>query len=509
MLINNEQFDEYAVVDLGSNSFHMIIVRKNGNALQTIYKNKQNVHLATGLDKNFNLSDSSIKRGVACLKLFSERLQDFPTSHVRVIATHALRVAKNRYQFLAEAAKVFPFPIQIISGQEEARLIYIGAINNEDTKQSKVKFVIDIGGGSTEIAIGTESSPILAESRPMGCVTYTKQFFSNKKVSKTNFKKACYAAEQQIEKIISLVKTQNISVAYGTSGTIKAIHNILLDLGVTDGIITPQRLNDLVTYILEFKDLDSINYPSLSKDRKNVFLAGLAIFCGVFSAFDIKELYYCQSALREGILYEMTGNYGYQDICKNTVISLSKQYHIDEKHATQVVKTAQHLIKQWKTQSSLLIEDSLETMLYWAAMLHEIGLSINFSNIHKHSGYIIKNCNMPGFNEEQQNLLSTLIRYHRKSIKFDNFPYFSLFESKQIYPLLQILRLAILINNQRSIIQDLDVIKLKLIDNNPQKFELIINNTFAHKNRLILLDLEQEQFYWLSNKDWELKITIN
>jgi len=503
----NNNFNEYAVIDLGSNSFYLLVVKKINDSLQIIYKNRKNVHLATGLNHEYQLSKSSINRGIACLALFTERLKDFPINHVKVVGTYTLRVAKNRHEFLMAAAKVFPYPIEVVSGQEEARLIYIGAISNESVAKSDVKLIIDVGGGSTEIAIGINSKPTLVESRPMGCVTYAKQFFPNQKIDRQSFERARFAAEQQVEKMIKLVKSKNISIAFGSSGTVKSIYNILLDIGVTDGIITLKRLDDLVSYVLEFKNFEDIDYPSLSKERKHVFVSGLAIFYGVFKAFGLQELHYTHSALREGVLYEMAGDHKiHQDICQQTIHNLFKQYNVDEAHANQVTITAKHLFKEWQQRSPIVIDKILESMLYWSALLHEIGLSINFSAIQKHSAYIIRNSNMPGFNEEQQFLLSILVRFHRKDFKLEKIPYFSLFENKQIYPLLQILRLSILINNQRSSTLDPNMFKLAILANDPHKIEITIDKEFAKHNRLILLDLEQEQQSWQQNKPWQLEI---
>ena len=507
---NNQSFNEYAVVDLGSNSFHMIIARKVDNTLQTIYKNKQTIHLAAGLNAQNYLSKNSIQRGIDCLTLFAERLQEIPTKNIKVIATHTIRVAKNKHQFITEAAKVFPYPIEIISGQEEARLIYLGAIANESTTlQTDVKLIIDIGGGSTEVAIGTTNSPQMTDSRPIGCISYSKRYFPKQKIDKAAFNKAVESAEQHFEKLANYVRNKEIFIAFGSSGTIKNIHQILLDLGVTDGIITRKRLDDLISYVFEFKHFKDINYPSLSAERKTVFLGGLAIFSGVFNVLGLKELHYCQSALREGVLYEMTNSdENYQDTRQNTAIALSKMYDIDERHASQVVMTTKVLLNQWKSQASYTIDQNIEAIVYWAALLHEVGLSINFSSIHKHSAYILQNSNMPGFNEEQQLLLATLVRLHRKSIKLNVIPYFTLFEPKHIYPLLQILRLAVLINNSRPNSIDFSAFKLQLIDNELTKFKLIIDKRFADNNKLLLLDLEQEQQYWRTHKDWQLMIII-
>lgn len=505
----NKEFDEYAVVDLGSNSFYLLICRYINGSLQVIYKNKQNVHLATGLNAKNELSETSIKRGIDCLALFAERLIGFPKTHVRVVATHTLRVAKNKQRFLAEAAKILPYPIEIISGQEEARLIYLGSFSADSTPSDGKKLIIDIGGGSTEIAIGIGSTPLIVESRPMGCVTYTKQFFPQQKITQTAFNKAKLAAEQQVEKLINVVKKQNIKISLGSSGTIKSIHNILVDIGVSDGIITQKRLDDLVCYILECKHFDEIDYPSVSEERKNVFIAGLAIFYGVFNVLNLEQLQYSSSALREGVLYELLDNYNYSNIRFNTVTALSKQYNIDEQHAQQVTKSVHYFFNQWKTQSKQDIDMQLQAILHWAALLHEIGLSINFSSIQKHSGYILQNCNMPGFNEEQQLLLSTLVRYHRKEIKVKKLPYFSLFEYKQVYPLLLMLRLAVLINNQKSADLDLNAFTLKVSGKKSTEIEIVIDKEFAENNRLILLDLEEEQEYWQQLKDWRLFISVN
>ncbi|OCG46272.1 hypothetical protein A9G28_10625 [Gilliamella sp. Fer1-1] len=505
-----DKFNEYAVVDLGSNSFYMVIVRIIDGAMQIIYKNKKNIHLATGLNANNQLNESSIIRGVQCLELFAERLKGFPAEHVRVIATHTLRVAKNKHQFLMAAAKVFPFPIEIISGQEEARLIYLGAMTTESTSSTDTKFVVDIGGGSTEIAIGkgNDLKPLLVASRPMGCVTYAKQFFHDQKIDFDSFQRARLAAEQQIESMIHIIKKQKITVAFGSSGTIKAIYRILLDIGVCDGIITPKRLDDLIRYILEFKSCQDINYPSLSNERKSIFVSGLAIFCGIFYALGLEALRFSPCALREGVLYELIDGPNFRDIRQNTAQLLSDHYNVDQRHAKQVVKTAKFLFSQWQQQTQIVIPPNLESILYWAAQLHEVGLKINFTSIHKHSSYILKNSNLPGFNEEQQLLLATLVRYHRKSINIDEIPYFSLFEYKHIISAMQMLRLSILINNQRNTDLNLDAFKLKLSKNSPTQITLEVNQDFVEKNKLILLDLEQEQKYWKPIDDWQLSIKI-
>lgn len=504
---SSQRLNEFAVMDLGSNSFHMIVAREKNGTLQIMNKMKQYVHLATGLNEQKELDQESITRGINCLTLFAERVKNFPPENIRIVGTYTLRVARNRHQFLQQAAAVLPYPIEIISGQEEARLIYAGIAHTESL--AGLKLVIDIGGGSTEIAVGDKFEPLLVDSRSMGCVTYSQQFFPDGHITKSAFNRAKMAAEQQVEKINAFIQEMNIPVACGSSGTIKSIYNVLLDMGVSDGILTPQRINDLTSYVLEFKTFSDIDFPSLSKERKSIFVAGLAILAGLFSALNLRELHYTQSALREGVLYEMatlSGDYG---IKQRTATALSQQYNVDVKHAHKVVNTTKYLLQQWKKQTPVLITPMLETTLYWAALLHEVGLNINLSSIHKHSAYILQNSNLPGFNQEQQLLLATLVRYHRKSIKIDNVPAFNLFEHKQIIPLLQLLRIAVLLNNQRQRDLTLSSFILNVIDDGKRNhLELIIDKPFAEKNRLIILDLEEEQRSWQQVKDWQLTVNI-
>ncbi|QIQ22097.1 exopolyphosphatase [Zophobihabitans entericus] len=504
---NDTTFDEYAVIDLGSNSFHMVVARHVNGSFQILNRIKQQARLAAGLNKNKELDQESIDRGVVTLSLFAERLKNFPPENVKIVGTHSLRVARNRNEFLKAAAQVLPYPIEVISGQEEARLIYFGVVQTEPTHD--LKLVIDIGGGSTELAMGTDIEPNFVDSRPMGCVTYTQQFFPEQKITPQAFKRATLAAEQQLEKIALPIQKSGAQIAFGASGTIKCIYNILLDMGVEDGIITTKRLNDLISYVFEFKTFDEINFPSLSAERRPLFVAGLAILTGLFNALKLKEMHYTQSALREGVLYEMTEQFSELNVRQRTALGLSAQYSIDNKHANKVVNTTKHLYQQWSKQvPSTLANPTMESILYWAALLHEVGLNINYSGIQKHSAYILQNSNMPGFNEEQQLLLATLVRFHRKSIKVQSIPSFSLFEPKQVAALIQILRLAVLINNQRQLDLPLEAFKLSVCDKMTNCLSLTIDQQISEQHGLMLLDLEQEQNYWEPVKDWQLLVNV-
>lgn len=508
MSIINET--DYAIVDLGSNSFHLLIVRKSENLTQVIYKNKESIHLVAGLDNDCMLSQEAIDKGVACLQKFAERLKTLQADHIKIVATHTLRVAKNKNQFLLAASAVFPYPIEIISGHEEARLIYIGALTQELTRENDTKLVIDIGGGSTEFALGQSLlSPNFVDSRQIGCVSFYKYFFSDGTITKKAFENAILEAEQEFEKITSILNTHSISKAYGASGAIKSVNLILNDLGYVDGIITKKRLQKIIDILLACNHYSEFDFPSLSEQRRSILLSGIAILAAIFNQLKLKEIQYTNGALREGALEQIIKTDESKNVCEKSVQKLIKQYQIDDSFSQEVLKIVKYFYKQWHAQANIKVSSRLKSILYWATLLHEIGLSINFSNIQKHSAYIVEHSDLAGFNEEQQLLLATLVHYHRKSIKFKAFPEFNLFNEKQWQALLQILRLAILMNAQRALDQHQKIacIELRLIDQQINHFELLIPTDFAQNNQLIVADLLKEQQHWNMNVNWKLQLT--
>lgn len=498
---SNNKPQEIAAIDLGSNSFHMVIARIVNGALQVLGRLKQRVHLADGLDSNNMLSEEAMERGIACLALFAERLQGFPAENVCIVGTHSLRQAANAEEFLKRAAKVIPYPIEIISGHEEARLIFMGVAHTQPEKGRKL--VIDIGGGSTEMVIGEDFDPLLVESRRMGCVSFARQFFPNGTISKDNFQRARLAAAQKLENMAWQYRIQGWQAALGASGSIKAAHEVLIALGEKDGLITPERLELLRSEVLKYKRFSELTLPGLSEDRQAVFVPGLSILCGVFDALAIKQLRLSDGALREGVLYEMEGRFRHQDIRSRTARSLAEHYNIDREQAQRVLSTVQQLYAQWMAQNSKLVHPQLEALLNWAAMLHEVGLSINHSGMHRHSAYILQNTNLPGFNQEQQLLLATLVRFHRKGVKLDELPRLTLFKKKQYIPLIQILRLATLLNNQRQSTTTPESLELET-----DGFHWILRfpKGYLQQNNLVQLDVEKEQSYWKDVEGWHLLV---
>ncbi|MDU6925960.1 exopolyphosphatase [Franconibacter helveticus 513] len=492
---------EFAAVDLGSNSFHMVIARVVDGAMQIIGRLKQRVHLADGLDANNMLTEEAMERGLACLSLFAERLQGFSPANVCIVGTHTLRQATNAPEFLKRAEQVIPYPIEIISGNEEARLIFMGVEHTQPERGRKL--VIDIGGGSTELVIGEDFEPQLVESRRMGCVSFAQHFFANGEITPDNFRRARLAAVQKLESLAWQYRLHGWSVALGASGTIKAAHEVLLAMGEKDGLITADRLDKLRDEVLNYKSFTSLTLPGLSEERKAVFVPGLAILCGVFDALAIRELRLSDGALREGVLYEMEGRFRHQDIRSRTAQSLANQYHIDREQAKRVLDTTTQMYDQWQAQNPKLANPQLAALMKWATMLHEVGLTINHSGMHRHSAYILQHSDLPGFTQEQQALMATLVRYHRKAIKLDELPRFTLFKKKQYLPLIQLLRLGVLLNNQRQATTTPPTLVLETDDNH---WTLRFPHDWFSQNALVMLDLEREQQYWQDVTGWRLTI---
>ncbi|QGY30150.1 exopolyphosphatase [Pantoea cypripedii] len=490
---------EFAAIDLGSNSFHMVIARVVDGAMQVLGRLKQRVHLADGLDAQNRLSEEAIQRGLSCLALFAERLQGFSPANVTIVGTHTLRQAINAEEFLQRAADVIPYPIEVISGNEEARLIFMGVEHTQPEKGRKL--VIDIGGGSTELVIGEDFEPQLVESRRMGCVSFAQLYFPKGEISPENFRRARLAAAQKLETLAWQYRLHGWQYALGASGTIKAACEVLLAMGEKEKLITPERLDQLYNEVIKHKSFAALSLPGLSEERKAVFVPGLAILCGVFDALAIRELRLSDGALREGVLYEMEGRFRHQDIRSRTAQSLANHYAIDNDQARRVLETTEQLYLQWRDQNPKLANPQLAALLKWAATLHEVGLTINHSGMQRHSAYILQYTNMPGFNQDQQMLLAMLVRFHRKAVKVDEMPRLTLFKKKQILPLVFLLRLGTLLNNQRQATTRPDTLKLSTDDGH---WTLTFPAGYFSQNTLVQLDLEREQSYWNEVTGWNL-----
>lgn len=400
-----------AAVDLGSNSFRLQIARVEDDQFYMLDSLREPVRLAAGLTPDKLLDAATQERALAALARFGERLRGLPREAVRAVGTNTLRVARNAPQFLARAEAVLGFPIDIIAGREEARLIYLG-VSRTLPPSTTDRLVIDIGGGSTEFIIGNGHTPLLLESLYMGCVSYSKRFFPDNKVSKASLKAAELAARNELEHIVGDFRGR-WQQAYGSSGTAKALCEILEMNGYSAHGITREGLERLRDYMLKTGEVSRFKLQGLRPDRLPALPGGFAILHAAFAALEIEQMEFVASALREGVLYDLWGRNHDDDMREVTVRQFMQRYRVDPLQAARVGKLACALAQQ-----CLGIEAAGEVLrqLEWAASLHEIGISVAHSGYHKHSAYILTNADMPGFARKEQQRLGRLVLAHRGNL---------------------------------------------------------------------------------------------
>ena len=490
-----------AAIDMGSNSFHLVIARVIGTSLQIIFRHKQRVQLAAGLDSHCNLDQDAMQRGLDCLRIFADRLQNFPACNVRTAATYTLRKAQNANIFLKRAAKIFPYPIEVIPGTEEARLIYLGVAHTQPNEGKKL--VIDIGGGSTELVLGKDFETHYLSSKHMGCVSYAQAFFPNGKITAENMQRAQWQVAQKLKNITHVYQQHGWDTAIGSSGTIKTVREVLFHQGHHDGLLTQDRLKTLCEQTCLLGHADKLNFDGLTADRRPLFAAGLVILYGIMVSFNIKSLQYSDGALREGLLYEMETRFRFSDVRQRTAQMLAEQYHVDTAHAKRIRETAEMIFSQVVTTSAIKKTD-LMVLLKWGALLHEVGLGISYSGYHRHSSYLLEHSSMPGFNQEEQRILACLVRFHRKALKLEEMPQLILYKNKQLYPLIRTLRLAVILHSQRH------HNKLESFSINAEKEHWVLHlpTEWQNDHPLRMVDLAQEQVYW-HKVGWELELTFH
>ncbi|MDO5667560.1 MAG: Ppx/GppA phosphatase family protein [Alcaligenaceae bacterium] len=403
-----------AAVDLGSNSFRLSVGRieeRNGAAyVFAIDRLKETVRLAAGLDDDKLLSDEAIDRAVDVLNRFSERIQDFHPHQVRAIATNTFRVAKNRETLLQRAETALGFPIEVVSGPEEARLVFSG-VAHELPVSEKNRFVIDIGGGSTEFIIGRGYQSLLVKSLPIGCVSFTKMYFPGGMVTAEAFKKAEINAREEIQVLSRSFRHLGWAEAFGSSGTAKALVAVLQASGFSERGITLAGLEQLKQILIKTGSANSPLLLDLKDDRIEVLPGGLAIMMAAFKELKIEQMNQGEGALRVGVLYDMLGRRSASDIRAGTVSQYMHRYRVDAKQALRVRQLAGALYESALTLSKQEQESwphDMRLLLNWACDLHEIGLSISQSSNHRHSAYVLQHADMPGFSKDEQTILSRL-----------------------------------------------------------------------------------------------------
>ncbi|MGB3725358.1 MAG: exopolyphosphatase [Glaciecola sp.] len=438
----------YAALDMGSNSFHLVVARVVADAVQIVSKVKQKVRLAEGLDSDHILSDEAIVRGVKTLESMQEALQGVDPSAMRIVATHTLRRAKNARAFLRAAKKVFPYPIEIISGSEEARLIFVGVGSHQANPGEKLVF--DIGGGSTEFALGQGTDASMCKSLQMGCVVYNQRYFSNGDINKKNTSDAITAAKVELEIVAGKLKNcawQHTIASSGTARSVCASINLNLQQSI-DTPVSYSQLQQLLHQCIKASHYTNLNFDGLSDDRKPVFVAGLCILLAIYESLQLNHITFSEAALREGVIYELQPTHSSQNVRVRTAQSLATRYDVDTTFAHKVLTTSMHIFDSVSVPWELNLPHHRH-LLGWSALLHEVGLHINSRSLQKHSSYVLLNSELPGFNQDQQSIIAQLVRYHRKKVKWDDISQESSIEHQQLCYLLAILRISVLLNINR------------------------------------------------------------
>lgn len=473
-----------AAVDLGSNSFRLQVARVENDQLYMLDGLREAVRLAAGLTADKRLDKPTQQRALACLQRFGERLRGLPKEAVRAVGTNSLRVAKNAPEFLKQAEAALGFPIDVIAGREEARLIYAGVAQGLP-QNDDLRLVMDIGGGSTEFIIGSGMQPLKLESLYMGCVSYSVRYFPDGKINKSNLKQAELAARSEVQAIASEFSRDHWDVAFASSGSARVLCDILEQNGYSDGGLTRDGLEQLRAQMLKAGDIYKLDLPGLKADRIPVLPGGYAIMYAAFCELGIERMQPAQGALREGLLYDLLGRFHHHDQREVTVQQFMRRYHVDTRQAARVAHLADLFARQFQEDRYTEEEGQL---LGWAARLHEIGISVAHSGYHKHTAYILANADMPGFTKTEQSCLSLLALAHRGNLEKLR----GKLDAPDRLPLIMSLRLAALIYRNRG--------DVKLPDMRARfsgtKFHLILEPGWLVRNPLTEAALLDEMKQW-------------
>jgi len=488
-----------AAVDLGSNSFHMVVARVDQGPPVIVDRLREMVRLASGLNGSALLDGASQERALACLRRFGQRLRDMRAHQVRVVGTNTLRRARNAEAFLAAAQDALGHPVEVISGIEEARLIYLGVSHYTDTTDGS-SLVLDIGGGSTELIIGVGHEPKYLESLSIGCVGLSQEHFEGGRLSQKRFDRARLAVRLELRPVAAAFRRRGWTRAIGSSGTVRAAGDVARELGLVETGVTRGALETIIGTMSEARRVDELEIPGLGAERAPVFAGGIAILAEVMSTLKIEQMEISSGALREGLLYDMLGRLHHEDARERSIQSMQRRYHVDTEQAQRVEGTAAVLLDQVQ-RGWQLTDEHYRQLLVWAARLHEVGLDIAHARYHNHGGYLLANADMPGFVRLEQTLLAALVTFHRR--KLDD-PFLEDVPSAwrpPLFKLIVLLRLAVLLNRSRSP-DELPQIVLAPSDD---AVEVKFPGGWLDRNPLTAADLEQEQS-WLKARGFALRL---
>ena len=477
-----------AAVDLGSNSFHLVVARAVLGQLRIVDRIKEHVRLAEGLDGNGGLSEDALIRAHDCLERFGQRLATIPRQCVRAIATNTVRQLRQPHNFLMPAEAALGHDIEVVSGREEARLIYLGVAHGNPPR-GKRRLVMDIGGGSTEFIIGAGFEAIERESLQMGCIATTRRFFADGKLSSKRWKEAKTEITAEFQQFASTYRNLGWQEVFGSSGTIKAIGEVAAAMKLTRGAITDVALAAIRERLLSFDRLEDIRLPGLSSDRRPVIAGGLLILDAAFAELELKRMQVSDNALREGALYDILGRGSEHDPRDASIRALTERYDVDHEQADRVEETALALFDQVAKTWQLDADD--RRLLGWAARIHEIGLAVAHSQYHQHGAYLIEHSDIAGFSRTEQQFIAALVRNQRRGLHMASIE--SLTDRLAVAALhcAQLLRLSVLLHRSH----DRENIPLSRLQASDGRLLLTVSGEWLAAHALTQADLATEVDY--------------
>ncbi|MDH4192202.1 MAG: exopolyphosphatase [Betaproteobacteria bacterium] len=484
--------DVLAAVDLGSNSFHLLVGRVVGGQVYPLDSVREAVLLGAGLTQDKRIDRATQIRALDALGRFAERLRGFPRQAVRAVGTNALRVAKNAPQFLREARQTLGFPIEVIAGREEARLIYLGVAHSMAPSPQR-RLVVDIGGGSTELVVGTGLEPELTESLYMGCVSYSLRFFPQGRIDKGRMKAAELAARQELAGIARAYRGAGWMEAIASSGTARSIEGILRESGYSRDGVTREGLDRLRGMLIRFEAADPERIAGLRANRAAVLPGGVAILGAVLEELHVEAMQVSDGGLRHGVLYDLLGRARHQDMREGTIAEFVRRYHVEAAQSERVRELALRLYDSLPAGAARgdkgdREDDPDRMLLSWGARVAEIGLSIAHAQYHKHSAYVLANADMPGFSRMEQQRLARLVLAHRGKLG-------KLRDSgaeDEDWTLVFALRIATAILRSRNDVR----LPLLRVTTDAQGFALELAQSWLDENPLTTEALAAEAEYW-------------
>ena len=482
---NPERADTYAAVDLGSNSFHLLVARRDHGELRVLDRIKEMVRIGGGLDREGRLDEATQQRALACLARFGQRLRGIPADNLRAVGTQTFRRLKNANAFLLVAETGLGCPIDIIGGREEARLVYLGVSQGVSGHEER-RMVIDIGGGSTEIVIGLGLEPLEMESVQYGCVSLTRKFFADGRLTRKRWNKAVDCVMADMQELQMRYRKTGWDTAIGSSGTVLAITEICRQLGWIEKDIDAASVTRLRDRLLGFATIEEVTLPGLSERRHPVLIGGLAVLAACFKVFGLQSLKASPFALREGVLHDLLGRLDNRDPRENTIQAFKARYSVDQSQVERVRRVSLAAFDQIKSEAYL--RPTHRKLLGWAADLHEVGLSVSHSHYQEHSGYLVEHSDMAGFTNQEQLFIAALVHHHRRLVPRDFARALPARLHQPIRHTLFCLRLASVLCRTR----DDQTIPEFLLRADEEKFWLELPSEWVQTHPLTMTDLQQE-----------------